>query len=475
MSVRTDAAGRFFFKDVAPGIYRLRAQRNGFVTQLYGQRGGGPGRTVQVGAGQELDRIDFRLDPAGVISGKVTEENNEPVEALDVTALRLRFLPGGRQRAVAVRSTRTDDLGNFRLPGLAPGSYYVLAGGRGDAAVITSMANAYSFAPTYYPNAPTDNDALRVQVASGVESPGVDIAVQTVATYTISGLIVDAGAGAGPASGRKRYSVGFARGGGTAMMDSAEPAFALRGVAPGDYTLIASVSEENGPTRRGFTHVKVLDSDARVAITAGQTAEVRGSVRTEDGQPFSFQGLRLSLAPETEDAPSAGGAIEENGEFALRNMAPGKYTFQLGGRESDLYLKQVRCAGADYTSTPIMLEPSQLTGDCRLVVSREVGEVSGQVTQDDKPAEGLVVALIPQNRELRTNPRQTLIAQTDEMGAYHVRGVIPGDYFAFALSPPDDAVYFDLEFAERNRESAVRLTVRPKEPLSIQLRPIRPL
>lgn len=64
--------------------------------------------------------------------------------------------------------------------------------------------------------------------------------------------------------------------------------------------------------------------------------------------------------------------------------------------------------------------------------------------------------------------------QTDEHGLFQIKGAVPGDYLAFAVPPSDDAAYFDLEFPERNREQAVRITVRPKEPMRLALQPATP-
>jgi hypothetical protein len=125
LAVRTDSNGHFEFTGVAPGRYQVRVQRNGYVAQLYGQRGSGPGLPVTVDAGKSLEKIDFRLDRAGVLSGNVIDEDNEPVEGVEVRAMRVRYLPGGRERLVTSRTARTDDLGDYRIPGLTPGMYYV--------------------------------------------------------------------------------------------------------------------------------------------------------------------------------------------------------------------------------------------------------------------------------------------------------------------------------------------------------------
>ena len=70
-------------------------------------------------------------------------------------------------------------------------------------------------------------------------------------------------------------------------------------------------------------------------------------------------------------------------------------------------LKQVRCAGEDYTARPISFAPDQVVDDCTLLLSREVAEVSGGVTDDHAPAEGLVVVLVPADMSRRRLGRHT--------------------------------------------------------------------
>jgi carboxypeptidase family protein len=91
--------------------------------QVYSARGGAD---VVI---QSLKNLVLRLDPTGVIAGQVSDEDQEPVSGLEVFALRINFQPGGRKQVTTSGRTVTDDLGNFRLPNLPAGSYYVSAGG----------------------------------------------------------------------------------------------------------------------------------------------------------------------------------------------------------------------------------------------------------------------------------------------------------------------------------------------------------
>ena len=109
--------------------------------------------------------------------------------------------------------------------------------------------------------------------------------------------------------------------------------------------------------------------------------------------------------------------------------------------------------------------------DCKISVEDDTASLSGQVTEAEKPAARHAIVLIPQSRALRRMPRYTLTAHSDSAGQYRIAGVIPGDYFLFAVSPSDDHSYFAVDFADRHQASAVRFSVRARAAQVVNLKP----
>ena len=73
----TDAQGHFVLKDLEAGSYRVSA----LAPDASGRIGFGPSgqRTVVLQPGQNLESFDFKLVVFGTISGKVLDQNKEPV------------------------------------------------------------------------------------------------------------------------------------------------------------------------------------------------------------------------------------------------------------------------------------------------------------------------------------------------------------------------------------------------------------
>src|SRR5262245_19116414 len=126
-STSTEAAGKFSMKDIEAGRYRLTVNRGGFVMAEYGSKGPGrPGTTLSLEKGQHLKEIAVKLTPRAVITGRVLDEDGEPVTFAQVQTLRYRYNQG-RKQLMPMGGTGTNDLGEYRIFGLAPGKYYLSA------------------------------------------------------------------------------------------------------------------------------------------------------------------------------------------------------------------------------------------------------------------------------------------------------------------------------------------------------------
>ena len=117
--------GQFLFVGLAPGKYRLTASRVGYTDQGLDQHEGFM-TAVAVGPKLDSEHIRFRLFRESVIAGTVLDEYGEPVRHADMFLFRRGFSGGAHTTDLAGRTT-ADDLGLYRFPHLAPGTYFVVA------------------------------------------------------------------------------------------------------------------------------------------------------------------------------------------------------------------------------------------------------------------------------------------------------------------------------------------------------------
>src|SRR5580698_9622541 len=121
-SAVTDAAGRFEFTALAPGNYALAASREGFDSAT--KQGGLKLQRVTLAAGEQKNDIVIRLTPFGVVTGRIIDDDGDPVRQIQVQTMVYRYTATGRQLAQHGQAT-TNDLGEYRIYDLPAGRYYL--------------------------------------------------------------------------------------------------------------------------------------------------------------------------------------------------------------------------------------------------------------------------------------------------------------------------------------------------------------
>jgi len=128
-STATDAEGKFAMAGLAPGRYRLSADKAGFLRTEYGAKENSQiGSIVTLGPGDEKKQLEIKLRPQGVITGTVSDDFGEPLAGASVMLMRLGYRQG-RRELLPFGDATTNDLGEYRKFGLEPGRYYLMRPG----------------------------------------------------------------------------------------------------------------------------------------------------------------------------------------------------------------------------------------------------------------------------------------------------------------------------------------------------------
>ena len=110
IALAADDRGRFAIRDVPAGTYRVFATRDGYLR-------GEANVPLAIAAGQAIPAVLISLTPTAVITGRVVSEFGDPVPNAYVRASIVRV----------IAETKTNDLGEYRLFDLGPGSYVISA------------------------------------------------------------------------------------------------------------------------------------------------------------------------------------------------------------------------------------------------------------------------------------------------------------------------------------------------------------
>jgi hypothetical protein len=123
---QTDGIGRYTITGLAPGTYKVEANNNlepEYVRKYYDdQYTWDSAYTVDV-QNNEVPGIDFILEPAGSIRGRVIDENLNPISGLALQIWGEKCWNNWDWRA----DGWTDDEGYYEVLSLLPGDYYIRA------------------------------------------------------------------------------------------------------------------------------------------------------------------------------------------------------------------------------------------------------------------------------------------------------------------------------------------------------------
>jgi carboxypeptidase family protein len=252
----TGADGVFRIEGIVPGRYRLFTERTGFL-EVDKHRTRTEGRVLTLAAGQELKDVLIRLQAAAVVRGRVTDEDGEPMPNAQVAVLRQTFVSGHNHLEQA-GSERTNDLGEYRVAGLPAGQYYVCVspppdfkslieavgaaasesgGGNGAEKSSTSANPATSYQATYYPGTTDRGAASPVDLRAGDDFP-VNFSLTPSPSLSIKGAVVNLPPRATATIMLQSHDFSMVLNGAEMHQDGS---FVIRDVAPGAYTILATV------------------------------------------------------------------------------------------------------------------------------------------------------------------------------------------------------------------------------------------
>lgn len=478
-TVSTSDGGVFLFHQVAPGKYKIHIERNGYVGQDYGaRRPGVTGQEVTVGKGARVTGLQAKLLPHGVITGHVRDEDGEPMAGARVQVYRWGFSQGRRQ-LMPQDSDTTDDRGEYRVYGIAPGKYIVAAssqrGGRGPGggpgvapATPDQRGTDESYATVFYPGTFEASQATTTEVAAGATLQGIDFNLRKVRTVRVSGKVLRASAEG--SRGRPLMVTLIAKG--SAMlpgmnmprgMSNSGGTFEIAGVRPGSYTLHAEEADRNLRLTADIPLEVGPAGIDNVTVQLNPGLELAGSFTIEESPNTPAANLGVWLRPRSGASPFGGGLNARStpdGSFKLAGVTPGDYDVSVSGLPDGFYLKSIRAGEQETIHTGLTIPPGAAPA-LKIVARPNAGALEGTVkNKEGQPVAGSTVVLWPTTK----NARQALFktATTDAQGRYTFSSVAPGDYRLAAFEFLEPGAAQDPDFLRAFESKAEKVSIQEK-------------
>jgi len=465
----TDLDGNFKFTGLEPRVYSVSAS----AAKSYVLGPVPAGERQDGGYYRVGDNVTITMIKGGVITGRVTNANGEPLIGVQVNAAMTRGAEEKTARGASARPRFTDDHGFYRIYGLPPGTYVVLTRN-----ALFPFPSPYDRdAPTYHPSS-TRETAAEVTVASGGEVAGVDIRYRGDRGHVVSGSVSDGSESyssytwrfitlTNTVNGAVR-SDAYLRGEGNAK-------FAIYGVADGEYEITAhwvldADDEVFASTSRlvvvkgadvGGIELKLLPPGS---IAGKFTLEATPGV-CESKRKWSLEEALLVLHKEAKPEGVASArsqtvvnGLTDKGEFTVYNLQANRYFLEPRLPNENWYVKAITAPASTSasTNTGAAARGARSAEISRNGITLKAGEkITGVVATIAEGAAGLSGKVIPVAEESRLPARLRVhlipaeARAADEVlryaqayarsdGSFLLSNIAPGKYWLIARAAPDD-------------------------------------
>ena len=422
----TDHDGKYRITNVPAGTYRMDLFAPTLVPENVETD-----RAVVIADGETVENVNFAMLRGGVITGKITNPDGQPViaELVFISPVsphdaHVRYYPG---------SISTDDRGIYRAFGLRPAKYKVYVG-RHEHLV------ASKYRRTFYPSVIDETKATLIEVREGSEISNVDIVAMrnNVAGYKVSGRIVDGESGRPLANvpyGLMRTTDEGTQSMHTNVVTNADGQFTFHKVAPGHYSVF--IVREKTEVRAKPTPFEVVDGDVSGIVVRTMRGASLSGVVVFEGKGFERTSGDLLIHvwidtateyfEDTDPVP-----INANGGFRLAGLTSGNAVLTVAPANPETPPVGIVRVERDGIVLPrsFPVQDGEQVGGLRVVVKRFTGAISGQVKLEDgemPPDSHLSVFVLPAEDEPDA-PRNAHSAHVDARGRFSLDGLNAGTY-----------------------------------------------
>jgi len=477
LSTITSQDGKFSFESLSAGKYSLEGLKRGFITAAYDQHDQFS-TAIVTGVGLDTENLVLRLSPAAIISGRVLDEAGEPVRHAQVTVYRNNHFQGIDQIQTA-RMVQTDDLGEYEVETLNPGTYFLGVHAqpwyavhpsspadpadsdgntRASGSIDRTLDVAYPM--TYYENATDPDAATPIQIRGG-ERLQIDMSLAPVPSLRLIFHVPDRGDGQFNVPQLEQHVFDGSAPLQTIVYQISPGVLELTGAPAGRYNI--RIQQEGKATELNAVDLTKDGQEIDASV-----AEPMGSVKFSAkliGEPAMPPGLGVGLT-QARAALRGFRAFDPKGGAEFPEVSAGTYDVRVlsGGRQ--YVIVGMSAEGAQVKGHSLIVPPGA-SATVALTLAAGV-EVQGIAKNAGKPFAGAMVVLVPKNPE---NNRDLFRRdQSDLDGTFSLRSVVPGLYTIVAIEDGWDLDWSQPEIIEAYAKRGRAIEVRGSIPSPLQMK-----
>jgi hypothetical protein len=458
--------GRFQFDNLPQSGAIVFAQKPGFYSPQEMGLTARPFPVIQLG--KDAADVTVNLYPCATITGRVRNSAGDPLQNVQIRAFYNRIV-GGEARLEERGSAMTNDSGVYEISNLVPGKYYVATVSH-SARILSPNVRPFNanydevYPALYFPNSPDRAGASTVEALPGQQAEA-DFTEEVRKAYTISGTV------AGGSVERTMITVVDSEGGRVmGRMERKNDTFRIRGVVPGEYSVVAQSMRGGNMTLYGAAPVAVNNADVEgVAVEMFPSPTIRVEAEWEgtpsgNAQASARTGI-VHLTPEVRRLgndeywsrpESVGGQTVE----VLQRVLPGSYRVTVRANSSG-YLASLRSGPTDLMLNRLVVTQGAEPGPIQVVYRSGAATLQGTV-KNFSGASCWLVVVPDMDSPVEYNPMSV-------SGQFTFSGLAPGAYHVYALPSIDGLEYRNREAMRKFENQATSVSVTENETKQIEV------
>jgi hypothetical protein len=375
-----DKQGHFRFTGIDLALHYLTAEYAGYMNPGATPTAASFSTQAALSAANPHVEVQVPLEAYAVLSGRVTDAAGAPAEGIRVSLLvRRPMRSAGAPPAISrmiigedelhpVLGLFTNDRGEYRLPRVLPGTYYLMA-------ESAQLGGDKAYRNTFYPGEVYATRAREIVIDRAGELRNLDIPLVRRLGVRVSGRV------SAPSTGQTVSGAAVILWPEAAprapLGATARPDYTIEDVLPGSYVLEAAVRD---PSVSPFSLIipfaarrtlEVGDRDIEgLDIALPPTAEISGALTFDracpEGPVDLYDWLDSRFLPGNHNNKIS---LRGSGTFVLRNLLPGTHTLSVSGYSpGPMYrIGQARMGGVatgDRFEIPGAAGPLDITVSC---------------------------------------------------------------------------------------------------------------
>ena len=474
----TGPDGKFQFDGLPGGQTNITVRKPGFFSQEELENQSFRFTRQLVIIGPDASPTILKLIPEGVVYGRITADDGEPIEDLPIQLVIQRLENGSKVWQDRPGGTTNED-GEFRIAELQPGTYYLSAGPGWNPASMASPSSNPSplgFPVVYYPAGSDISSASPIPIVPG-KHVEINFTLSPKPCFRVAGTVTGYAPGQFVnlqvfTSAGKPFTSGY-------RFDRATGDFRIPCIAAGVYTLVANAPPMNTRDGQGRSltsasplavnanlsgiHIVLLPS-ANIPISMRVISSRTGSGQLSPQENYFPAYVQLvSHGPGMFESRHGSQQVGESGSprLELQNIPPGTYGVEIN--PNGMYVQSATSGPTNLLESDLSVPPGGSPQPIEITLRDDGASLTGKVSLDDRPVSATVLAF----SEHSAIP--PIIQPTDSKGLFQLPFLAPGEYKILAVDRVEQLEYRNPEVMRKCLVRASEITLFPGRSAKIEL------